>query len=588
MNAHSNKIFSATVLGCELESPRSLVSILRLHIKSDDFHPTAGQFVVLEPLERTSVAPRPFTIVSFVDHTLTLLINSVGTNTRKYALLKPGDHIHVYGPYGKEIHLDENCTSCVLVGGGIGNATLPFLARNAVSQKKCVTVLLGAKDEGLIPALTQFDALPFKPSTITEHGSVCTGFVTQLLHETLHTDKGHSTVVACGPKKMLRKVFELCAQHGNPCIVIVEEIMVCGMGSCKGCAIFGGDEGKEVRHVCSDGPAFDAYWIDWEKFCPQTFIQVTEPRFPVSQEAIGTQCDICGITLSTPLLNCSGTLDIDACEDGSVDITGLGAFVIKGLSLGPRPGNPTPRVCETPSGMLNAIGLEYIGVEVFIKDILPRLRKLNIPIIANINGISIEEYCALTEQLNDTDVTALEVNISCPNVKQGGIAFGVDPAVAARVTTAVKEKSRMPVIVKLTPNVTDIASIARAIEDAGADAISLINTVLGGAIDVWHRRPRIANVFAGLSGPAIRPIAIRCVMQVANAVNIPIIGMGGNENGYTAAEFMMAGATATAFGTSGFANRTIFPQAIEQLREVAYFHGFSSTNALVKSIRSQS
>ena len=295
------------------------------------------------------------------------------------------------------------------------------------------------------------------------------------------------------------------------------------------------------------------------------------------------------LKMKNPVMTASGTFGYGEEFSDFIDIARIGGIIVKGTTLHKREGNPYPRMAETPSGMLNAVGLQNKGVEYFVEHIYPRIKDIETNMIVNVSGSTIEDYVKTAEIINELDkIPAIELNISCPNVKQGGIAFGVDPAVAARVTTAVKEKSRMPVIVKLTPNVTDIASIARAIEDAGADAISLINTVLGGAIDVWHRRPRIANVFAGLSGPAIRPIAIRCVMQVANAVNIPIIGMGGNENGYTAAEFMMAGATATAFGTSGFANRTISPQAIEQLREVAYFHGFSSTNALVKSIRSQS
>ncbi len=588
MKEAPEKIFTATVLSCRPESKNSSVYEIRLRLDTDHFHSHAGQFVALHPIDTTSVAPRPFTVVHvdmFNNSIVTLLINAIGSNTRKYACMQPGDHIDLYGPYGKEIEFDQSCTSCIFVGGGIGNAALVQPVRKALAQQKDVTVFLGAKEEGLIPALKYFDRLSINLQTITENGSARTGFVTQLLHDALRADHGRSTVIACGPKAMLRKVHDLCEMHGNPCIVIVEEVMVCSMGSCKGCAIFGGIDGKEVRHVCSDGPAFDARWIWWDLFSSQPTRYEFKPRTVLDKKDINTKCTIGNLILETPIMNCSGTLDLDACIDGSIDLRGLGAFVIKGLSLYPKSGNPTPRVCETPAGMLNAIGLEYIGVEAFVKIILPHLRALGIPIIANINGISVDEYLALTERLNDTDIDALEVNISCPNVKKGGIAFGIDPAMAAGITGAVKSSAKFPVIVKLTPNVTDISVIARAVEDAGADAISLINTVLGTAIDIRNRKPVLANVVGGLSGPAIRPIALRCVMVVANTVKIPIIGMGGNENGYTAAEFMMAGATATAFGTSGFANRTIFPQAIDQLREIAYFHGYSSTAELVKSLK---
>ncbi len=580
------KIFTATVISNLPESIGSSVHKLQLRLNKDCFSAGAGQFVALAPINPATLAPRPFTIVSYRDNVVTLLINAVGTNTREYTKMPCQHIIELYGSYGKEIEFDQSCTSCIFVGGGIGNAALVLPTHKALIQQKDVTVYLGAREEEHIPALAHFHDLPITLKTIAERGSTRSGYVTDLLYEKLLTDNGVSTVVACGPKAMLRKIHNLCVQFGNPCITIVEEVMICGMGACKGCAIFGGIEGKEVLHVCSDGPAFDSRWIFWNQFSPQlTTVHVSESRSISDKNDIDTHCMIGDLRLSTPFMNCSGTLDLDACMDGSFDLTGVGAFVIKGLSLYPRSGNPMPRVYETPSGMLNSIGLEYIGIEAFIKDVLPYLRTLNIPIIANINGTSIDEYCVLTKRLSETDISALEVNISCPNVKKGGMIFGIDPSSAAKVTSAVKMLTHLPVIIKLTPNVTDITVIAKAVEDAGADIISLINTVLGTSIDIWHRKTRFANVVAGLSGPAIRPIALRCVLSVANTVHIPIIGMGGNENGYTAAEFMMAGATATAFGTSGFANRTIFRSAIDQLREVAHFHGYSSTSKLVKCLK---
>jgi len=212
---------------------------------------------------------------------------------------------------------------------------------------------------------------------------------------------------------------------------------------------------------------------------------------------------------------------------------------------------------------------------------LPRLLEFGIPIIVNINGESQAEYQELAVRLAGTGIAALEVNISCPNVKKGGIAFGTDPLMAGEVTAGVKRVADVPVIVKLSPNVSDIRVIARAVEDAGADIISLINTLIGLVIDIKTCRPKLANIFGGLSGPAIRPVAMRMVRQVFETVSVPTIGMGGNENGYTAAEFMMAGATATALGTSGFADRRIFKKAIGQLGEVAINNGFSATRQLV-------
>ncbi|MBR9987119.1 MAG: dihydroorotate dehydrogenase [Desulfosarcina sp.] len=265
--------------------------------------------------------------------------------------------------------------------------------------------------------------------------------------------------------------------------------------------------------------------------------------------------DIGGLKLQNPVMTASGTFGYAREFDHYIDLNRLGGIIVKGLSLKPTKGNPPPRIVETDCGMLNAIGLENVGIDGFIKEKLPFLETLRPPTIANIYGKTVEEYARLAERIEPLDaVKGLEVNISCPNVKEGGVAFGSDPKIADEVVKAVREKTTKHLMVKLSPNVTDIALMARVVEDAGADALSLINTITGMAVDLSTRRSKLANVTGGLSGPAIKPVALRMVWQAAQAVKIPIVGVGGIMNATDALEFMMVGATAVQVGTANFVN----------------------------------
>lgn len=267
--------------------------------------------------------------------------------------------------------------------------------------------------------------------------------------------------------------------------------------------------------------------------------------------------EIAGVKLKNPVMVASGTFGYGREYGEFYDLSRLGAVMVKGVSTEPWTGNPVPRIVETPSGMLNAIGLQNPGVDYFLEVDLPWLRQFDTRVIVNIIGRSVEEYAEVAARLSDAEgVDALEINISCPNIKEGGIQFGSDPRAAAQVVARVKDVTHLPVIPKLSPNVTDIAEMARAVEDAGADAISLINTFLGMVIDVHRRRPVLANVFGGLSGPAVRPLAVRMVWQVYEAVRVPLIGMGGIMDGEDAAQFVLAGAKAVAVGTANFVEPT--------------------------------
>ena len=300
---------------------------------------------------------------------------------------------------------------------------------------------------------------------------------------------------------------------------------------------------------------------------------------------VDTSVTIAGVTLKNPVMTASGTFGSGKEYSEFFDLSLLGAVVTKGIAPVPWSGNPTIRVAETPSGMLNAIGLQGPGVETFIKEDLPFLKTFDTKIIVNVCGHSEEEYLAVVERLADTDADMLELNISCPNVKEGGIAFGTDPRKAEAVTRAVKEKAAQPVIVKLSPNVTDIKEIAKAAEAGGADAVSLINTITGMKIDVRTRRFVLANRTGGLSGPAIHPVAVRMVYEASHAVKIPVIGMGGIATWQDAVEMLLAGASAVSVGTATFSDPCAAPKIAEGIRTYLMEQGIPSVRELTGAVR---
>ena len=296
---------------------------------------------------------------------------------------------------------------------------------------------------------------------------------------------------------------------------------------------------------------------------------------------------LCGIELDNPIIPASGTFGYGWEFAELYDIDQLGTFSCKGTTLKPRFGNPTPRIAETASGMLNAVGLQNPGVDAVIQRELPKLKEcFHKPMMANVSGFSVEEYAAVCAKLDkEPQVGWLEVNISCPNVHGGGMSFGTDPAMAAEVTRAVKAVTKKPVIMKLSPNVTDIAEMARACENAGADGISLINTLMGMRIDLKTRRPVIRNTTGGLSGPAVFPVALRMVWQVAHAVSVPVIGLGGVSSAEDVIEMMLAGATAVQIGAANLVDPFICPKIIEELPKVMDRLGIESLKEIIGGIR---
>ncbi|MEE4313670.1 MAG: dihydroorotate dehydrogenase [Desulfofustis sp.] len=295
--------------------------------------------------------------------------------------------------------------------------------------------------------------------------------------------------------------------------------------------------------------------------------------------------NIGSLVLQNPVMTASGTFGYAREFEPLVNLHRLGAVIVKGISLAPRQGNPPQRIVETACGMLNAIGLQNVGVDRFLSEKMPYLRGLDVPVIVNILGDTVEEYRQLTERLVGVDgIAAIEVNISCPNVKKGGVAFGADPQMARAVTEAVKTAADVPVMVKLSPNVSDITILARAVEDGGADSVSLINTLIGMAIDLRRRKPVLANVIGGLSGPAIKPVALRMVYQVAGAVSIPVIGIGGIDSAEDALEFILAGASAVQIGTANFINPRVSEEVVEGIAAYVREHDLQSIRELIGAL----
>ena len=296
--------------------------------------------------------------------------------------------------------------------------------------------------------------------------------------------------------------------------------------------------------------------------------------------------EIAGIKMRNPVMPASGTFGYGEEYTPFLDLERIGAVVTKGLSLKPKAGNPTPRIAETISGMLNAIGLQNVGIDAFIKHKLPFLRTINTPVIVNFFGNTLEEYAEVASRLNDIpEVAGVELNISCPNVKQGGIVFGTDPKAAAEVVALVRKRLSKPLIVKLTPNVTDISVVARAAEEAGADALCCINTLTGMSVDICTRRPRLANRTGGLSGPAIRPVAVRMVHQVVQTVSIPVIGVGGIVRPMDAIEFLIVGARAVQVGTANFVDPAAMLSIIDGIEEFLVEEGLDDIDQLIGSLK---
>lgn len=486
---------------------------------------------------------RPISVCNIEGNRLTLVFKVVGKGTKAMAKMAPGMQLDLLTGLGNGFDTSKTTGCALLSGGGVGVPPLYLLARKLIAEGKEVKVALGFNTADEIFYADEFRKLGAAVEVATVDGSAgVKGFVTDAISQP--DMQGWDFWYACGPFPMLKALgSQLDCNAGE---VSMEERMGCGFGACMGCTI---ETPWGPKRVCKDGPVFGA-----ELMAHFNGNQTPAPALPRDRKSDGEpslQTELCGIVLSNPVIPASGTFGFGQEFAEIYDINILGGISIKGTTLHPRLGNPTPRIAETPDGMINSVGLQNPGADEVYEHEVKDLRKIyGGCIIANVSGFSIEEYVEACKKADRcTEVDIIEVNISCPNVHNGGMAFGTSPEQAAAVTKAVKEVVCKPVFIKLSPNVTDIVAIAKSCEEAGADGLTLINTLLGMRININTGSPVIANRMGGFSGPAVFPVAVRMVYQVAQAVAIPVIGCGGVSNAEEVVEMMMAGASAVQIGS---------------------------------------
>jgi dihydroorotate dehydrogenase (NAD+) catalytic subunit len=502
---------------------------------------------------------------------LDFLIEGIGPGTDRICELEPGEGVWINGPLGSSFstpkELSQDAAGAILVGGGIGIAPLALLRRRFAAENIPTRVLLGFRDEAHSGGLDDLFScreirLASDDGHIGHHG-----YVTDLLATMLvgGDDAASAAVYACGPPQMLDAVGAMCTQAGVPCELAMESPMACGYGACFGCAVPRGD-GSYLR-LCVDGPvlragpagpvaAGDPPPPAVAKASSGVVPPATPPTGNRGSEGRSMTVGFCGIELAHPIVNASGTFDAIAARraygDELLEKFPFAAFVSKTITLEPRTGNKPQRIWETPAGMINSIGLPNKGLDRFLADDLPQLAQLPVPLIVSVMGTSREEFSRLVQGAGERDeVAAIELNVSCPNV-HSGLIVGEQPAETEMLLEAVRPLTEKPLVVKLTPNVANPADVAVAAEQGGADAVSLVNTLKASAVDPATGQPGIAAGHGGLSGPAVRPVAIAQVRAVAAAVSIPIVGMGGVASGADAREFIAAGSTLVAVGTENF------------------------------------
>jgi dihydroorotate dehydrogenase (NAD+) catalytic subunit len=493
---------------------------------------------------------------------LDFLIEGIGPGTDRLCDLELGEQVWITGPLGNAFseprQLRPGAAGAILVGGGIGIAPLAILRRHFSERNVPIRVLLGFRDEEHSGGLDDLFAC-CEVGLASEDGHIGhQGYVTDLLSTMLAGDDASSAVVySCGPPAMLESVAELCESMGVPHELAQESPMACGFGACFGCAV--PKPGGGYMRLCVDGPVTSAGGAVGGPTPEEALATGRGGGSPAATgpaAATDSAIDFCGIEFAHPVINASGTFDAIAARrvfgDELLEDFPFAAFVSKTITLEARAGNEPQRIWETPAGMLNSIGLPNKGLEGFLAEDLPRLAELPVPLIVSVMGTSHEQFARLVEGVAERDeVTAIELNVSCPNV-HSGLIVGEQPSETEALLEVLRPLTEKPLIVKLTPNVADPAPVAAAAEAGGADAVSLINTLKGSAIDPATGEAALAAGHGGLSGPAVRPVALQHLRSVRGATTLPVVGMGGISSGADAREFITAGATVVAVGTENF------------------------------------
>ena len=535
--------------------------------------PAAGQFFMLRAKKSQLLLARPISVFSVEiipeqgQVKIEFLILLKGQGTKELCSLKQGDQVELLGPCGNSFPRPESGANICLVGGGVGIAPVAGFASSLPDNSYDFYASFKSASYGLQNIRAKDLVITTDDGSQGIHGMISAALTVTRLKE-----KNYTSVYACGPTPMLRYIQGICREANVQCYLSLEQKMACGMGVCLGCTIQTLDG---YKRCCKDGPVFAGQKIIFE--------EPARLEWREKLKEVDLSVNVGGLRMSNPVIASSGTFGFGTEYDSVFDIDTIGGISSKGLTIEPRQGNTGIRVWETPSGLMNSIGLQNPGIPHFIKEELPQMKKLGAAVIANLSGSTAESYCEGARLLEESDVDAIELNISCPNVATGGAAFGMACQSAGDITKKIRAIVSKPLIVKLTPQASDIVGVAMACKKAGADAISLCNSFQGVAIDIERGVPVFDKIKAGFGGPAVRPIALRLVWEVVEAMNklpeeerIPVIGIGGIATWRDAAEFIMAGAAAVQVGTATFANPFAMKEIVEGLEAFMKRKGYKT------------
>lgn len=561
--------------------PKNSVYELTIELKESKIEPAAGQFYMIHAKKSDCLLGRPISIFDAekIDGKIVLkfLILLKGKGTEELCNMRSGDEVTLIGPCGNKFEAPSGNEKVCLVGGGIGVAPVVGFAGTLPAKSYDFYASFKSGSYGLESLQAENLVITTDDGSVGVHGMLPAALTAQTLKE-----KGYTVVYACGPNPMLAYVQKICKEAGVKCFLSMEARMACGVGVCLGCVI---DTTEGKKRCCKEGPVFDGEILIFDK--PQeevAGVKVQPRREPLAQkEEPDLSVTIAGVKLPNPVIGSSGTFGFGTEYETVFDVNRLGGISSKGLTLEPRQGNDGIRLWETPSGLMNSIGLQNPGIEHFIKEELPMMMNLKPVTIANLSGSGLETYIEGAKLLDKTNVPLIELNISCPNVSAGGAAFGMSCAAAKDVVSAVRKVTKKPLIVKLTPQAPNLTEVAIACIESGADGISLCNSFQGIAIDIERGVPVFDKLKAGLGGPAVRPIAVRLVYEVVEAINklpkekrVPLIAIGGIGCWQDAVEFIMAGASAVQVGTATFANPNTMIEVIDGLAAFMKRKGYKS------------
>ena len=554
-------------------NPQGSVYMLKVEVTEENAQlPLAGQFYMLRAMKTGILLGRPISIfhAEKTPHGIELqfLILVKGKGTQELCALEADDKIQLLGPLGNTFQKPTETDKVCIVGGGIGVAPVAGFSETLNPNTYDFYACFKSGSYGL-------ENVKAKNLIITtDDGSVGTkGMVSAVLTAQTLKEQGYSVVYACGPTPMLAYIKSICQEANVKCWISMEARMACGMGVCLGCTI---PTTEGYKRCCKDGPIFDGTILEFLKPV------ATVKRPPLTEEP-DLSVEIAGVKFKNPLIGSSGTFGFGTEYAPLFDVNKLGGISSKGLTLEPRQGNSGIRLWETPSGLMNSIGLQNPGIPHFIEHELPEMMALDAVTIANLSGSTLESYVEGAKLLDKTDVPVIELNISCPNVAAGGAAFGMSCTAAHTATKAVREVTKKPLLVKLTPQSPELIDVALSCIKAGADGISLCNSFQGVAIDIETGRPVFDKIKAGFGGPAVRPIAVRLVYELVQAINqlpenerVPDVAIGGVAGWQDVVEFIMAGATAVQVGTNTFANPMTMLECIEGLAEFMKRKGYKN------------